>query len=64
VEQDLRAAVTGLDVLGYPYWRAVAQADLAAWLGGTGRGREAAAVAEQAAATCRELGVERVPAHG
>src|SRR5437763_10260 len=36
VERHFRAAIDTLGVLGYPYWRSVAEIDFAAWLGGQG----------------------------
>jgi tetratricopeptide (TPR) repeat protein len=56
VEEDLRAAVAVLDDLGYPYWRALAQADLADWLGAGGREAEAAPLLDQAVSTLAGLG--------
>jgi hypothetical protein len=58
VEDDLRTAVDELTRLGYPYWRALAQADLADWLEGQGRGGEAAPLREEAVATLTELRAE------
>lgn len=60
VEEDLRAAVAGLDRLGYPYWRARAQADLGDWLRGQGCDEEGAALLDEAVATLAGLGA--VPA--
>jgi DNA-binding SARP family transcriptional activator/class 3 adenylate cyclase/tetratricopeptide (TPR) repeat protein len=42
VENDLRASIDGFRDLGYRYWLAVTQTDLAAWLGSRGRRGEAA----------------------
>jgi class 3 adenylate cyclase/tetratricopeptide (TPR) repeat protein len=56
VEDDLRAAVAGLDRLDYPYWRALAQADLAEWLRAEGRAEEAAALLDEAVSTLVGLG--------
>jgi tetratricopeptide (TPR) repeat protein len=56
VEGDLNAAVAALRALGYPYWLAVAQTDLAAWLVDRGRGDEAAPLLDEAIATLRSLG--------
>jgi tetratricopeptide (TPR) repeat protein len=56
VEADLRAAVGGLEALGYPYHLAVAQTDLARWLIDQGRRDEADRLLEAAVATLRRLG--------
>jgi hypothetical protein len=43
VERDLRASIDGFPALGYRYWLAGTQTDLAAWLRSVGRrGRDAA----------------------
>ncbi|HEY5317555.1 MAG TPA: hypothetical protein VIJ20_06210 [Solirubrobacteraceae bacterium] len=42
--------------LGYPYWLARAQLDLAAWLIDRGRGEEAAPVLGEATAALEALG--------
>jgi tetratricopeptide (TPR) repeat protein len=60
VEQDLRAAVAELGALGYPYWRAVAQADLGEWLLGQGREDEARPLLDEAATNLRNLGAQPV----
>ncbi|MGC9963774.1 MAG: hypothetical protein ABSE47_18055, partial [Acidimicrobiales bacterium] len=44
--------------LGYPYWTARAQLDLAEWLARRGRTTEAIARAGEAAASFAELGAE------
>ena len=56
VEADLGNAIEGLRSLGYPYWLACAQTDLAAWLIARGREDEAAAVLREASATLGSLG--------
>jgi class 3 adenylate cyclase/tetratricopeptide (TPR) repeat protein len=56
VEEGLRAAVAALDRLAYPYWRALAQADLAQWLGTEGREEEAAALLDEAVSVLVGLG--------
>ena len=58
VEQDFMAAVTELSDLGYPYWRARAQLDLAEWLVATSRLDEAEDPAREAEATFAQLGVD------
>jgi hypothetical protein len=62
VEAGLRRAVDRLQALGYPYWLAVAQTDLAGWLIGAGRRDEAAALLHEATATLMPL--RAVPALG
>lgn len=61
VEEDLRVVEAVMAELGYRYWRARAQRDLAEWLARQGRFDEAAASANNAAATFEELRV--VPMH-
>ena len=56
VEADLAAAIDALQQLGYPYARAVAQVDLAAWLTVAGRAGDAALLRKQATATLESLG--------
>jgi tetratricopeptide (TPR) repeat protein len=56
VEEDLRSAVAVLDELGYPYWRALAQADAAQWLRAGGREEEAAPLMDEAVSTLVALG--------
>jgi class 3 adenylate cyclase/tetratricopeptide (TPR) repeat protein len=56
VERDLREAVEALDRLGYPYWAALARADLADALDSEGRPEEAAAERDAAVATLGGLG--------
>ena len=56
VEADLQAAVSGFEALRYPYWQAVAQTDLAAWLIDQGRTQEAAALLQDAATALQRLG--------
>ena len=58
VEVSFRAAIDGLAALGYPYWLARAQSDLAAWLIERGRSEEAAALLDVAVATFEQLGAE------
>jgi class 3 adenylate cyclase/tetratricopeptide (TPR) repeat protein len=58
VEQHFRAAADTLAVLGYPYWLAVVQTDLAEWLRGRGRTAEAAELLEPAIATLQRLRAE------
>ncbi|MFZ0043939.1 MAG: adenylate/guanylate cyclase domain-containing protein [Solirubrobacteraceae bacterium] len=55
-EAELTAAIDGLRTLGYPYWLAVAQADLAGVLNGRGRSEDAALLLDEATATLRSLG--------
>ncbi len=58
VESGLRRAVDELTALGYPYFTARAQTDLAAWLIAEGREPEAVAVRDAAIATLARLGAE------
>jgi class 3 adenylate cyclase/tetratricopeptide (TPR) repeat protein len=55
-EADLQRAIEGFRALDYPYWRAVAQTELAEWLIVEHRGSEAEALLEEATAVLRELG--------
>ncbi len=55
VEDGLTAAVEALRELGYPYWAAQTEIDLADWLAGQGRGPEAETMARRAAATLEPL---------
>jgi class 3 adenylate cyclase/tetratricopeptide (TPR) repeat protein len=57
VEQDLRGAEAVMADLGYRYWQARVQLDLAEWLARQGRPDEALAIAGAAAATFEELRV-------
>ena len=56
VERDLQMAIGTFEKLGYPYWLAVAQTDLAAWLIGESRASEAAPLLDEAADTLESLG--------
>jgi class 3 adenylate cyclase/tetratricopeptide (TPR) repeat protein len=56
VEADLRGAIEQFSTLGYPYWQAFAQTDLAEWLIGQGRASEADPLLEEAARTLHPLG--------
>jgi class 3 adenylate cyclase/tetratricopeptide (TPR) repeat protein len=56
VEADLTAAIDGLRALGYPYWLACAQSDLAAWLIEQGRTDEAGVLLSEAVGTLDRLG--------
>jgi tetratricopeptide (TPR) repeat protein len=56
VEGDLTDAIARLRALGYPYWRAIAETDLADWLTAEGRGQEAAPLLDAASATFESLG--------
>jgi len=55
-EAELGAAIDTLRALGYPYWLAVVQTDVAEWLVGQHRGGEAEPLLEEAIAVLRELG--------
>ena len=57
-EDGLLAAEATFRDLGYPYWTARAQLDLAEWLARQGRTTEALARAGEAAATFAQLGAE------
>lgn len=56
VERDLRAAVEDFRQLGYPYWVAVAETDLAAWLARHGRVEEATTLRRSATGALTALG--------
>ena len=56
VEADLTAATERFRALGYPYWLAVAQTDLAAWLVAHGRGSEATELLDEAVTALASLG--------
>jgi ATP/maltotriose-dependent transcriptional regulator MalT len=56
VEGDLIAAILGFRALGYPYWLAVAQTDLGAWLIGQDQASDAAALLDEATTTLESLG--------
>ena len=56
VETDLRSATDRLRDLGYPYWLARAQTDLAGWLESRSRGEDAAPLLAQARETFTRLG--------
>ncbi|MGA2012181.1 MAG: protein kinase [Solirubrobacteraceae bacterium] len=55
IESDLRASIDTFRELGYHYWLAVTQTDLAAWLRSRGRPREAAAPLEEAVGTLQAI---------
>jgi tetratricopeptide (TPR) repeat protein len=57
VEEDLRSAEAIMTELGYRYWQARVQLDLAEWLARQGRSDEAFASADTAAATFEDLRV-------
>jgi hypothetical protein len=56
VEGDLRASIDGFRALGYRYWLAVAQTDLAAWLRSRGRHREAATPLDESIKALQAIG--------
>jgi class 3 adenylate cyclase/tetratricopeptide (TPR) repeat protein len=56
VEGEITAAIERFQALGYPYWLARAQTDLAAWLLGQDRAPEAAPLLDDAIATLERLG--------
>ncbi len=56
VESDLRAAIDGFRELGYRYWLAVAQTDLAIWLRSRGRRGEAATPLTEAIEALQAIG--------
>ena len=56
VEADLTAAIERFRALGYPYWLAVAQTDLAGWLVEQGRGTEATQLLDEAVTALASLG--------
>ena len=58
IEADLRAAITIMNDLGYPYWRARIQLDLGTWLNSTGQAHESATVVQQALTTLEILGAQ------
>jgi hypothetical protein len=58
VEENLRSAVETLGKLGYRYWLARAEADLARWLTSQGRGQEAGTLLSEAISTLTELGAQ------
>ena len=58
VEEGLAEAIRQFAALGYPYWVAVTQTDLAEWLIAQGRGVEAESLLEIAAETMRSLGAQ------
>ena len=55
VNDDLRVAIGSFEKLGYPYWLAVTQTDLAAWLIDQSRGEEATPLLEDAIDTLTAL---------
>jgi hypothetical protein len=55
VEEGLLSAIDDFRALGYPYWLARTQTDLAAWLIDSGRGVEAAPLLEDAIAVFESL---------
>jgi tetratricopeptide (TPR) repeat protein len=56
VENDLRASIEGFRDLGYRYWLAVTQTDLAAWLGSRERHCEAATPLTEAIEALQAIG--------
>jgi hypothetical protein len=56
VESDLRASIDGFRELGYRYWLAVTQTDLAAWLRSRGRRGEAATSLTEAIEALQAIG--------
>jgi len=56
-EPHFRAAVAGLEKLGYPFWLARAQTDLGTWLADQGRVDEARPLLDEARGRRRDLGV-------
>ena len=60
VEAHLTDAVARFRALGYPYWLARAQTDLAAWLHDQNRASEASPLCEEAVATLERLGAAPV----
>ena len=56
VENDLKDAIARFRELGYPYWLAVTQTDLAEWLTGRGRVDEATPLLDEAIVTFESLG--------
>jgi hypothetical protein len=63
VEEPLTDALDRFRELGYPYWIARTQTDLAAWLIDAGRGEEAAALLEEAGAEFESLRAAPALAH-
>jgi tetratricopeptide (TPR) repeat protein len=61
VEHDLSTAIDALEKLGYPYWHAIAQTDLANWLIDQHRADEANPLLEHATTTFEQL--RAAPAH-
>jgi hypothetical protein len=55
VEHDLNTAIDAFEALGYPYWHAVAETDLAAWLLDQHRPDEAGPLLTHATATLTPL---------
>ena len=55
-EADLTAAIDTFDALGYPYWHACAQSELAAWLMYQHRQEKAEHLLSEASITLRSLG--------
>ncbi len=60
VNDDLQVAISSFQKLGYPYWLAVAETDLAAWLIDQGRREEATPLLEHAIDTL--TGLRAIPA--
>jgi class 3 adenylate cyclase/tetratricopeptide (TPR) repeat protein len=56
VEEPLRHAITAFGALGYSYWHAVAQGELASWLAEQGRAEEAEPLRLDATDTLDRLG--------
>ncbi len=56
VESDLHASIDGFRALGYRYWLAFAQTDLAAWLRSRGRHDEAATPVDEAIEALQAIG--------
>ena len=56
VESDLHASIDGFRELGYRYWLAVTQTDLAAWLHSRGRRGEAATPLTEAIEALHAIG--------
>jgi hypothetical protein len=55
VEPDLNTAIDAFDTLGYPYWRAVTQSDLAGWLIDQQRADDANPLLDRAIITLQQL---------
>ena len=63
VESDLHASIDGFRELGYRYWLALAQTDLAAWLRSRGRRGEAARPLDEAIEALQAIGAaQHLPA--